>query len=325
MLIAKHLKLNNNNKNKIMETKNKQQQTAPSGNVIARFENISEQVLNKIEKFQADGGLTLPANYSVENHMKSAWLILQSTKDRDNRPALEVCTKDSIANALFDMVLQGLAVSKNQGYFIVYGNKLEFQRSYFGTVALAKRVGGIKQEPIANVIYEGDEFVYSIDPNTARIQIIKHEQKIENIDNTKIKAAYALIVRPDGTTQVTIMSMQQIRKSWEQGATKGNSPAHKNFPEEMAKKTVIGRTCKMIINSSDDAWIYDGKKDEMDVDVASRQREALLNTGKTVVDTQEADYEDITNKENECQTPLNTLQEPTSDTLPVEEEEEPGY
>lgn len=299
-----------------------QQTEVSKSKAIAKFENISENVLSRIEQFQADGGLTLPANYSVENHLKSAWLILQSTKDKDGNPALSVCTKDSIANALFDMVLQGLAVSKNQGYFIVYGNKLEFQRSYFGTVALAKRVGGIKQEPIANVIYEGDEFIYSIDPNTARIQIIKHEQKIENIDNTKIKAAYALTVRPDGTTQVTIMSMQQIRAAWQLGATKGNSPAHKNFAEEMAKKTVIGRACKMIINSSDDAWLYEGKNDEMEVDVASRQREAAVNAGKAVVDTQDADYEDITNQVEEKTGEIKAAQL----TAPAAAEEDaPGY
>lgn len=303
-------------------TSQNQQPVATQSKAIAKFENISEQVLNKIEKFQADGGLTLPANYSVENHMKSAWLILQSTKDRNDRPALEICTKDSIANALFDMVLQGLAVSKNQGYFIVYGNKLEFQRSYFGTVALAKRTGGIKKEPVANVIYEGDEFIYSIDPNTARIQIIKHEQKIENIDNNKIKAAYALITLADGTTQVTIMSIQQIRAAWQQGATKGNSPAHKNFAEEMAKKTVIGRACKMIINSSDDAWLYEGKNDEMDIDVASRQREASVASGKVVVETQEADYEDVTNVDEQTGE-IRTAQ--TSAPAPTTEDDGPGY
>ena len=303
-------------------TSQNQQPVATQSKAIAKFENISEQVLNKIEKFQADGGLTLPANYSVENHMKSAWLILQSTKDRNDRPALEICTKDSIANALFDMVLQGLAVSKNQGYFIVYGNKLEFQRSYFGTVALAKRTGGIKKEPVANVIYEGDEFIYSIDPNTARIQIIKHEQKIENIDNNKIKAAYALVTLGDGTTQVTIMSIQQIRAAWQQGATKGNSPAHKNFAEEMAKKTVIGRACKMIINSSDDAWLYEGKNDEMDVDVASRQREASVASGQVVVETQEADYEDVTNVDEQTGE-IRTAQ--TSAPAPTTEDDGPGY
>ncbi|MBR4886800.1 MAG: recombinase RecT [Muribaculaceae bacterium] len=296
-----------------------QNQTAVAENkAVAKFENISEQVLNKIEKFQADGTMTLPANYSVENHMKSAWLILQSTKDRDGRPALQVCTKESIANSLLDMVLQGLSVSKNQGYFIVYGNRLEFQRSYFGTVALAKRTGGIKKEPVANVIYEGDDFVYSIDPNTAGIKIIKHEQKIENIDNTKIKAAYALVTLADGTTQVTIMSMQQIRAAWSQGATKGNSPAHKNFAEEMAKKTVIGRACKMIINSSDDAWLYDGKADEMDIDVATKQRDTAVASSKAVVDTQEAEYEDVTEVHTAPTAPTAPAQTPNTD-------DEPGY
>lgn len=298
-------------------------QGAQQSKAIAKYENISEQVLNKIEKFQGDGSLTLPANYSVENHMKSAWLILQSTKDRNDKPVLEVCTKDSIANALFDMVLQGLAVSKKQGYFIAYGNKLEFQRSYFGTVALAKRVGGIKKEPVAQIIYEGDEFVYSIDPNTAEIKIIKHEQKIENIDNTKIKAAYALVTLPDGTTNVTIMSMQQIRASWNLGATKGNSPAHKNFAEEMAKKTVINRACKMLVNSSDDAWLYEGKNDEMDVDTAERQRTATIQQGKQTVDVDDAVYEDVTGKTEEtasAPTPAATEQ-PQQTT----EDDGPGY
>lgn len=271
-------------------------QQQPQSKSIAKFDNIAEQVLTKIEQFQTDGGLVLPPNYSVENHMKSAWLILQSTQDRNGTPALQCCTKDSIANALFDMVLQGLAVSKKQGYFIVYGNKLEFQRSYFGTVALAKRTGRIKSEPVANVIYEGDEFVYTIDPATARIKIVKHEQRLENINNEKIRAAYALVELEDGTTHVTIMSMQQIKASWNQGATKGNSPAHKNFSEEMAKKTVIGRACKMIINSSDDAWLYDGKTDEMDVDTATEARKEALSNAKKVVDIEDVPFEDVKSK-----------------------------
>lgn len=292
---------------------------------IQKYDNISEQVLARIETFQKAGDMTLPKDYSVENHMKSAWLILQSTQDRNGNYALQVCTKDSIANALFDMVLQGLAVSKKQGYFIVYGNRLEFQRSYFGTIALAKRAGGIKGEPVANVIYEGDEFVYSIDPKTARISIIKHEQKIENIDNTKIKAAYALVTLPDGSTQVTIMSMQQIRAAWNQGATKGNSPAHKNFAEEMAKKTVIGRACKAIINSSDDAWLYDGKSDELDDDAAARQREIVVNADKQTLDLNE--YEDVTDSAVVTTAKHDTAAEAAPDDQEAQQsgEDGPGY
>ena len=292
-----------------------EQKQATANTAVQKYENISEQVLTRIEQFQKDGGLVLPKDYSVENHMKSAWLILQATTDRSDHPALQVCTKESIANSLLDMVLQGLSVSKRQGYFIVYGNKLEFQRSYFGTIALAKRSGGIKGEPVANVIYEGDEFAYEIDPKTARISIVKHEQKLENIDNTKIKGAYALVTLADGSTQTTVMSMAQIRAAWGQGATKGGSPAHKNFAEEMAKKTVIGRACKAIINSSDDAWLYEGKADTDTADTAAMQREAATATPRQVI-ADDVEYEEV-----ETATAYSAPQPAANDTAT----DEPGY
>ena len=292
-----------------------EQKQATANTAVQKYENISEQVLTRIEQFQKDGGMVLPKGYSVENHMKSAWLILQATTDRSGQPALQVCTKESIANSLLDMVLQGLSVSKRQGYFIVYGNKLEFQRSYFGTIALAKRSGGIKGEPVANVIYEGDEFAYEIDPKTARISIVKHEQKLENIDNTKIKGAYALVTLADGSTQTTVMSMAQIRAAWGQGATKGGSPAHKNFAEEMAKKTVIGRACKAIINSSDDAWLYEGKADTDTADTAAMQREAATATPRQVI-ADDVEYEEV-----ETATAYSAPQPAANDTAT----DEPGY
>lgn len=281
---------------------------------IQKFENISEQVLSRIEQFQKDGSMILPKNYSVENHMKSAWLALQEVEDKEHHKALQICTKESIANSLLDMVLQGLSVSKNQGYFIVYGNKLVFKRSYFGTIALAKRAGGMVSEPVANVIYEGDDFQYEIDPKTAKVSIIKHSQKLENIDNSKIKGAYALVTLADGTTQVTIMSMQQIRAAWGQGATKGNSPAHKNFAEEMAKKTVIGRACKVIINSSDDAWLYDGKEDDADSDKASIQRDAAQYSDVQIIDTTAVEFDDVS--ETSSSTDAYQAQEPTPEEAP---------
>lgn len=281
---------------------------------IQKFENISEQVLSRIEQFQKDGSMILPKNYSVENHMKSAWLALQEVEDKEHHKALQICTKESIANSLLDMVLQGLSVSKKQGYFIVYGNKLIFQRSYFGTIALAKRAGGMVSEPVANVIYDGDDFQYEIDPKTAKVAIVKHSQKLENIDNSKIKGAYALVTLADGTTQVTIMSMQQIRAAWGQGATKGNSPAHKNFAEEMAKKTVIGRACKAIINSSDDAWLYDGKEDDADSDKASIQRDAAQRSNVQIIDTTAVEFDDVS--ETSSSTDASQAQEPTPEEAP---------
>jgi recombination protein RecT len=263
-----------------------------ANNQIVKYENVSDQVLAKIKSFQ-EVGLQLPANYAVDNAMKAAWLILQETEDKNHNKALEVCTKESIANSLLDMVLQGLSVHKKQGYFLVYGSQLSFQRSYFGTVALAKRTGEIKKEPVANIIYEGDEFVYTIDPETGLKSIIKHDQKIENINSAKIKAAYCILQKEDGTRVLEIMTIDQIRKAWAQGATKGNSPAHQNFTDEMCKKTVIGRACKMIINSSDDAWLYEGKQDEFDApDNSVERRNAAVQGGQQQF-IEQADFEEV--------------------------------
>lgn len=262
---------------------------------VIKMENISESVMARITALQDANALTLPKDYAVDNALKSAWLILQSTEDRAHNKALEVCTKDSIANALFDMVLQGMSVAKNQGYFIVYGKQLTFQRSYFGTIALARRCGAIDQVPTAQVIYKDDDFVYTIEDGN--IKVIKHEQKLANIDNTKIVGAYAILTLKDGTKRTTIMTWEQIQKSWGQGATKGASPAHKNFAEEMAKKSVISRACKMLINSTDDAWLYDGKADETDhsgEDVkASRDAQVAEAASTDFNEPDDAEYEDV--------------------------------
>lgn len=259
--------------------------------VAVMQKNISDQVLARIKSFE-QVGLQLPANYAVDNALKAAWLVLQETEDRNHNKALDVCTKESVANSLLDMTLQGLSVAKKQGYFIVYGNKLNFQRSYFGTVAVALRTGKIKEEPVANIIYEGDDFVYTIDSATGRKKVVKHEQKIENIDNSKIKAAYCIIQREDGESDLEIMTIKQIHDAWNQSPTKGKSPAHTNFTDQMCKKTVINRACKMIINSSDDAWLYEGKKDEYDA-TPTEERDAEISGSQQKKFVEEATYEEI--------------------------------
>jgi len=235
---------------------------------------IADSVLRRIQTFTANKDIRLPENYSPENALKSAWLILLEAKDKDNKPVLEVCTKESIANALLNMVLQGLNPVKKQCDFIAYGTKLTMMREYHGTMALAKRYGGIK-EAVGNVIFEGDEFEYSIDSRGYK-KVTKHIQGIDNIDAAKIKGAYAALLFEDSERQpfVEIMTMAQIRQAWMQGATKGASPAHKNFPDQMAIKTVIGRACKLFISSSDDSALFDDIEND-NFAQASRDRVAL--------------------------------------------------
>lgn len=222
--------------------------------IAIKEKNITDVVLNRINKMQAEGSLQVPANYSPQNALKAAYLILTEQKTKDGKPVLQACTQESIANALLEMVTQGLNPMKQQCYFIPYGNKLNFQRSYLGTIAITKRIPGVKDVK-AYPLYKGDEFETEFDVLTGKLKIKSYKPKMENISNKNLIGAFALIIGENDILHVEVMTMEQIRAAWNQGQMKGNSPAHINFTEEMAKKTVINRACKMYANTTDDSDI----------------------------------------------------------------------
>lgn len=242
-------------------------------------------VLSRIAEIQATGEIVLPSDYVPENAVRAAWLVLQGVVDRSGSPALEVCTKESIANAFLEMVTSGLSVSKKQGYFVVYGNKLQFDQSYIGDIAIAKRVANVK-EVNAVTVYKEDVFEYQVDFSTGRKKVTKHEQKLENIDLSKIVGAYAIVTYNDGTSDSEIMTFDQIKTSWSMGGSKGNSKAHSNFPDQMCEKTVIARSLKIETSSSSDKGLLTDKP-ALDV-----QHEIKAKANKEVLDFEDAEVVD---------------------------------
>jgi recT family protein len=290
-------------------TQQVQQPAQVQQSVAVAQKDVVDNVLAKITKFEETGELVLPSNYSAANALKSAWLILQETVDRNNRPVLETCSKESIANALLDMVVQGLSPVKKQCYFIAYGTKLQLMRSYLGTLAVAKRVAGVKVAA-ANCVYEGDKFVYNIDPATGLKRIVEHSQSLDNLDVNKVKGAYAILGMEDGRIVVEIMNINQIKQAWMQGATKGSSPAHKNFSDEMAKKTVIGRACKLLIGMSDDAALFDEPDDTERDTIAEQRNEQLADNAnkKKLGNIEDAKFEEVKNTTDGGRQNISTVQ-----------------
>ncbi|MFL0198318.1 recombinase RecT [Clostridium sp. WILCCON 0269] len=217
-------------------------------------EEALNQITEKIGELRKNNDIMFPTNYSVANALNNAWLQLQEVKDKSDKLALEVCTKNSIIGSLYDMCLQGLTPAKKQCYFVVYGNQLQLMRSYMGTVAVTKRLKGIKDIK-SYCIYEGDEFEQTYDLDTATLKISKFNPKFENIDINKIKGAFAVVIGENGPIHTEVMNINQIKKAWGQGIAykSGKSTAHNNFTDEMAKKTVVNRACKMYANTSDDS------------------------------------------------------------------------
>lgn len=274
---------------------------------LAKRETV-DVVAERIRVFQDNGEIQFPENYSPENALKSAWLTIQETKDRNGKAALEVCTKESIANALLSMVIQGLNPDKKQCYFIVYGDKLQLQRSYFGSIAVAKQVNEDIEDIIAEVIYIGDNFKTS--KKRSRTFVLEHEQDFENIDKANIAGAYATILYKDGTDESVVMTIAQIHQAWKQskmqvfddkGKVKDTS-THGKFAEEMAKKTVINRAAKMKINTSDDHNIVIKNYCETEdaLSEASAKEESDKRANKKLIQAQEVEEveaEEVTEEE----------------------------
>ena len=214
---------------------------------------LTDLVLDRVKQMQDTQDLSLPKNYNASNALNAAFLELQKVQDRNHRPALEVCTHDSIVKSLLDMTLQGLSPAKDQCYFIVYGKELQMQRSYFGTVAAVKRLDGVKKVR-AEVVHEKDDF--EIGANEDMELVVKRfVPKFENQDN-QIVGAFAMIKTDEGT-DFTVMTKKEIDQSWAQTRQKNNK-VQQNFSQEMAKRTVLNRAAKMFINTSDDSDLLTG-------------------------------------------------------------------
>lgn len=275
---------------------------------------ITDRVLARIGEMEKEGGITIPKGYAAGNQINLAMLQLMDMKGKGGGPILEEVEQASVCNALLRMCIKGLSLEKKQFAFIQYGSKLQMQEEYHGNILLAKRLGGAG-DPQAQVIYEGDVFEYRINPKTGKKEIVRHEQSLANIDNNKIIGAWCLIPyrnNPELEPKVEVMTIAEIRTAWMQNAqSKGQSPAHQKFTQEMAKKTVINRACKLFYSTSDDAGLYDDS-DYQEPDLQEQPEEATkANVVEAVFTEQEPAVEPKTQVVDEPKEP-----QPEPDPMP---------
>lgn len=287
--------------------------------------NITDTVLNTLESSMAEGKLHIPENYSMVNALKSAYLELTEVKTKNGSPALEYCTKPSIANALLTTVLNGLNPAKKQVYYIPYDKKLSAFVSVFGKMAIAKRLPGATGEPVARLIYKGDKPTLSHNELGEEI-ITKHELSWEGKVSGEIVGAYATM-EINGIMRSAVMNMAEIRESWD-GIT-GGGKKHTKFTGEFAKRTILGRLLKPIIQSSDDSYlVMDGGTGYFDKDNVINTEETgelpmtpkeKKEVAKTIIE--EGSFEEVVEKPKE---PVQEKEVKQESLLP-DLDEGPGY
>lgn len=269
-----------------------QQQKSQQTKSLVAVKDITSEITTKIKLLENNNEITFPPTYNYPNALKGAMLVLEQAKDKAGKPVLQVCTRTSIAQSLFDMVVQGLSAIKTQCYFVAYGDVLKMSKSYFGSMLVAKRCSNVK-DTRERAVHAKDNFAFIIDRDTNLIKITKHEQTLESLDSPVV-AAYCTVIHDNDTPNNTIiMTIKDIVAAWNMGGSKGNSPAHKNFSGEMAKKTVLNRALKKYINSSDDSDLLTAavNNDELVDDSSDAKR--FSEKGVVEAEIEEAVVEEI--------------------------------
>ncbi|HFI0427908.1 TPA: recombinase RecT [Streptococcus suis] len=247
-------------------------------NLAVIQKDITDAVNAKVSQMQNEGLVVAP-NYAPANALKSAFFAMTNSPSGN---LLEKCSKESIANALLDMVVQGLSPAKTQCYFIPYGSTLKMTRSYFGTMKVVKQLSNVK-DIWAEVVFEGD--VLKIRNDNGRKVLESHETDWTNQDNAII-GAYCIIEKVDGERILTVMTKKEIDRSWQQSKNKSVQNA---FPQEMAKRTVINRAAKQFFNTSDDSDILieavnRTTENEFDDNRQIKEAESVQSAGQGILD-----------------------------------------
>lgn len=272
------------------------------------------KVADKIAEMKQQGQINLPDNYSAVNALQAAYFTLTAVDFGSKQALIDKVTPESVAFALQDMAIQGLSVAKKQGYFVPYGDKLQFIRSYHGTQAVLKRLHGVK-DIWANVIWKGEEFEVEYNER-GQLAFKGHKVNWKAATGKKedIEGAYCIIEREDGTQFLTVMTMDEILTAWSTAKTQN---VQNKYPQEMAKRTVINRASKAFINTSDDSdLLIDAVnrstenefeptvKDMGDIEEVKREIEQNANTEEIDIQepptpVQDADYVEVPQQEHQ--------------------------
>lgn len=220
-----------------------------------RANKLGVWIAGEIDKAVSGNQYKCPEGYDYATELQTALLkIALNVKDKNGKPALTVCTSQSIYHALREMCILGLSMSIDQVYPIIYEDKLSIQTSYFGEVVAFNRIFP-DLEVRANVLHEGDEYELEYDDALAFQIVRKVRTRIENLDKP-IVAAYAIISNKS-TKEIVggdLMTWREIETSWGQSRSV-NKNIHKKFPTEMAKRTVLKRAVKKFVKTADVAAV----------------------------------------------------------------------
>jgi len=234
----------------------------------------------------------LPKDFNVQRFVQNSIALLN-----ENTQLAEFAKKENgiaqIKQGLLKGAYLGLDAMNKECYLIPYGNTLNFMVDYRGNVKLAKKysIRPIK-DIYAKIVRKGDFFEELINDGKPSVNF-----KPVPFSNETVIGAFAVCLYMDGGMIYDTMSFDDLENT-RKSSKANNSPAWKNFTNEMYKKTVLHRLCKMIELEFDNP-----KQDQLfteDVEIETDVKEIVKNEIEENANSKEFEIsdEDIETVEN---------------------------
>lgn len=261
--------------------------------------------------------------FNAKQAIISMALKLSEIKDKVGRPAIDVCSRESVMQVAQEVLVKRLDIMKSQASLIVRGDKLMLQSQYQGNVKRALELNPFLSHFNFVPIYKGDKVEMQIGADGS-YGIKSHSTSFNNIGNDNIVGGYVRAIKKDGSVYMTeVMTMEQIKIAWSKSSNASLS-VHKQFPLKMVRKTILNSLCSWLINTtgekeeyeeieSDDNIITNGIELEIDdtqefsepteVEVVEPievvEQEETEFTQEEIAEIMQEEYEEEKQKENE--------------------------
>lgn len=184
---------------------------------------------------------------ACSKHLTPERLLRVAGAAISRQPKLLECSIESLYVAVSNCGQLGLEPNLlGEAYLVPYRNKktgrteAQFLPGYRGLVKLARRSGELATIE-AHVVHEKDTFTFAYGDQPH----IEHVPYSGDDDPGRLTFGYAVAVFKDGSRQRDVMSRREIEAVRTRSMASDSGPWVTDY-EEMAKKTVVRRLCKML-------------------------------------------------------------------------------
>lgn len=196
------------------------------------------------------GDLALPSTVQPETFRNAAVIAFQTNPDLRN------ASPESVFTALRHLAGAGLMPDGREAALVIYKGRAQAQPMVSGLRKIARNSGQVVSL-FDDVVYEGEQIVFRIVDGARTWDHVMDDGSPINAMTRggKIIGAYAAAKLKDGTSEIEVMTLEQIEKRRKASPNqKSNNPTGiwADWYDEMARKTAVRALCKRLPMSPED-------------------------------------------------------------------------